>query len=352
MKTANETSLLAHISSLARTVVTPKRPPPWYRPVVAVPTSGFTSQYGRWRTEGVESDIGRALALAGADAYYFPCRPINPPEKAFDAVWQVVRRADAVVVPGGLNEMLPGWFMRSTTPNTGSVEWWEDWWRWHLTQLSLLLCMPYLGIDQGAGYLNVVLGGDLYDDMKTDARGYGQHMAGSHADADRWIYNALEVLVPTSYIASCAPGEPHIWGACMHRQTIQNLAPTLLITARSMDSCPEIIERGDGFFGIGLWSHPEHSKVYETQAYARNLFATLCESALAYTISQASRHQEQLEARRDDIWLHLSSTSTPQLLPGLHSHHTCTQRTSEHTGNTPSQSGHTHSHSTDAIAAV
>ena len=309
-------ALLARLAALAGAEEEANHLPTWYRPVVAIPTSNFTSQFGRWHAEGVESAIGRALGDVSADAYYFPCRPMKRQENPFLAVWQVIRRADAVVIPGGLNEMLPGWFAQSPVPQKGTAEWeawWEDWWRWHLTQLALLLCVPLLCIDQGAGYLNRVLGGTLYEDIRLDARSYGQHLRGNF-DADNWVFTALEILAPESRIATCANGEPHIWGACMHRQAIKDAAPSLSISARAMDKCPEVLERTDAFFGMGLYTHPEQRDVYETQAYARNLFAMLCEAALVFTASQASRHSGWLDALRETIWLYLAGVESPRLM--------------------------------------
>lgn len=311
-----ERKLLGKIASLAGTVVTPNHLPPWYRPVVAIPTSTCPSQYGRWRVEGVESAIARALGDVSADAYFFPCRPIKRGENPFDAVWQVIRRADAVILPGGLNEMLPGWFAHSSAPQQGTTEWeawWEDWWRWHVTQVALLLCVPFLGIDQGAGYLNVALGGTLHADIGTEVKSYGAHLKGNF-DANSWVFTALEVLLPESRIAACANGESHIWGACMHRQAVKDLSADLVLSAHAMDKCPEVFERADTFFGIGLSNHPEQPDVYDTQPYTRNLFAMLCEAALLYASSQAGRHAGQVETLRDVIRFYLCASECPRLL--------------------------------------
>lgn len=315
LQTCNR-ELLARIASASSTTAKPNRLSAWYRPVVAVPTSVFTSQYGRWRMQGVESDIERALCDAGMDAYFFPCRPVRRQENLFYAIWQVVRRADALLVPGGINEMLPGWFAQSdsSAPQTGISEWWEDWWRWHAAQLAVLVGMPYLGIDQGAGYLNVVLGGTLHQDMNLEVKSYGKHRARGALDSDRWVISPLEVIAPESRIASCANDEPHIWGACMHRQAVNKLAPDLIVTARSMDACPEVIERADSLFGMGLWNHPEQSDVYDTQQYPRNVFSMLSECAMTYASSQAGRHAGDLEARLDDIWSYLRSSASPRLM--------------------------------------
>jgi putative glutamine amidotransferase len=308
--------LLTHIAGLAGASDAMSRLPSWYRPVVAIPTSIFTSQYGRWRVEGVESAIARALGDVSADAYFFPCRPIKRQENPFDAVWQVVRRADAVIIPGGLNEMHPGWWAHHPSPQKGTAEWdawWEDWWRWHVTQVAILLCVPFLGIDQGAGYLNSVLGGTLHEDIRAEVKSYGQHLKGNF-DANSWVFTALEVLAPESRIAACANGESHIWGACMHRQAVKDLAPDLVLTARGMDKCPEVFERADAHFGIGLQNHPEQSDVYETQQYPRNLLAMLCEAALVYASSQASRFAPGPDTLREEIWTYLRASESPHLL--------------------------------------
>lgn len=313
---AYNNELLTRIAALAETTDDMHHLPSWYRPVVAIPASSCTSQYGRWRVEGVESAIIRALDEVSADAYVFPCRPIKQQENPFDAVWQVVRRADAVIIPGGLNEMLPGWWSQHPLPQhgTGTFDtWWEDWWRWHVSQVAILLCIPFLGIAEGSGYLNAVLGGTLHKDIRTEVKSYAPHLKGNF-DATSWAFTVLEILASESRIAACANGGSHIWGACMHRQAIKVLAKDLVLTARAMDRCPEVFERADAFFGVGLHNHPEQADVYATQQYPRNLFAMQCEAALMYASSQASRHGTRLDALKEDVWLHLRSSELPRLL--------------------------------------
>jgi len=301
--------LLIQVASLVGTASPSKQLAPWYRPVIAIPTSTVTSQYGRWRMDGVEQDIGKAVADAGADPYYFPCRPLKRQEDTFRAVWQVMRRADGVLLPGGANAMLPGWFATAGDPHTGTPEWWEDWWKWHVTQLSTLLCLPFLGVDLGANYLNLVLGGKNFQDIRTEGKAFGQHIVRGPLDSGSWVWNALEIVEPESRVAQCANGEPMVWGACMHSVAVDQLAPGLIVTASSMDKCVEAIERSDAFFGVALQGNPQQPDLYTTQPYTRNLFAMLGEEALVYAASR----RDELEGLYADIRAYVRSAVTPRL---------------------------------------
>lgn len=300
--------LLIQVAALVGTASSARQLAPWYRPVIAIPTSTFTSQYGRWRMDGVEQDIGRAVMEVGADPYYFPCRPLKRTEDTFRAVWQVLRRADGVLLPGGVNTLIPGRFMTAGDPHTGTPEWWEDWWKWHLCQLSVLLCLPFLGVDLGANYLNLVLGGKNFQDIRAE-KSFGQHIVRGPLDSSSWVWNALEILDPESRIAQCADGEPLVWGACMHTLAVDKLAPGLAVTACSMDRCIEAIERTDAFFALGLQGNPQQPDLHTTQPYARNLFAMLSEEALLYAASR----RDELEDLYDGIRAFLRQSPTPQL---------------------------------------
>lgn len=301
--------LLLQVASLVGQASRSHQLAAWYRPVIAIPTSAFTSQYGRWRMEGVEQDISRALFEAGADPYFFPCRPLRRQEDTFGAVWQVLRRADGVLLAGGANAMVPGWFATAGEPHAGTQEWWEDWWKWHVTQLSLLLCLPFLGVDLGANYMNLVLGGKNYADIRTEARGYGQHLVRGPLDSSSWVWNALEIVEPESRMAQCANGEQMVWGACMHTVAMEKIASGLAVSATAMDKCVEGIERNDAFFAVGLQGNPQQPDLYTTQPYARNLFVMLGEEALLYA---ASRRAE-LEDLYPGIRAYLRTDLTPRL---------------------------------------
>ncbi len=265
--------------------------------------------------EGVEQDIGKAVAEAGADPYYFPCRELKRQEDPVQAVWQVVRRADGIVLPGGANEMVPGWFAQAGAPHTGTPEWWEDWWRWHLCQLATLLCIPLLCVDLGADYLNLVLGGTLYQDLRREGAPYKQHIARGALDATSWVWNALEIVEPESRLAQCANGAYSIWGACMHRVAVMELATDLLVTARALDGCVEAFERTDDVFGIGLQGDPQQADLFSTQPYTRNLFTMLADEALLYA---ASRRGE-LDGLLAEIGAYLRTAPPPRLTlpPGV-----------------------------------
>lgn len=301
--------LLIQVASLVGAASRSRQLAPWYRPVIAIPTSVFTSQYGRWRMDGVEQDIGRAVMEAGADPYYFPCRPLKRTEDTFRAVWQVLRRADGVLLPGGVNALVPGRFASAGDPHTGTPEWWEDWWKWHVTQLSTLLCLPFLGVDLGANYLNLALGGKNFQDLRTEGRGYGQHIARGPLDSGSWVWNALEIVEPESRMAQCADGEPMVWGACMHSVAVDKLAPGLAVTACSVDKCIEAIERTDAFFGVALQGNPQQPDLHTTQPYARNLFVMLGEEALMYAASR----RDELEDLYDGIRSFLRQSPPPRL---------------------------------------
>ncbi len=257
------------------------------RPVIGIPASQTRSQQGRWALHATDASTIRAVVDAGGDPYIFPCRPIRQHDDLFGAVWQVLRRCDGLLLPGGDVDGSPGWSRETLHPLSVSPIWWEDWWKLHLAQLATLLGLPFLGICQGLQYWVVAQGGYLSQDIHAEYRGAGTRRACAAPHAERWQFNAMRVLpVAESILAQCSGDAQAIWGVCMHHQAVREAPDGLVVTAVEVDGLIGAVERQDGFFGVGVQWHPEQRDIYATQPSARALFSAFIQAARQMRASQ------------------------------------------------------------------
>jgi putative glutamine amidotransferase len=114
-----------------------------------------------------------------------------------------------------------------------------------LVQSAVALEVPMVGICRGHQLLNIVSGGNLYQDVVLDGLTASSHDEGCHrVDTDggtetrRVVGRSLDV-------------------ESTHHQAIRRLGRHLRVSASSSDGVIEMIERDDRAFMLGLQWHPE-----------------------------------------------------------------------------------------------
>ena len=133
----------------------------------------------------------------------------------------------------------------------------------HMIQYALRNGLPLLGICRGSQLLNVVLGGNLYQQIQEF---YGETPF-------------IRSLLPRKRIAieadSRLSGIFHsYWGAinALHNQAIKDTGDRVRITARDMAGVVQAIEYQDEAFVIGVQWHPEYlPQLPQHQALFREL---------------------------------------------------------------------------------
>jgi putative glutamine amidotransferase len=117
---------------------------------------------------------------------------------------------------------------------------------------------PVLGICRGAQILNVALGGTLYQDLETQGV-----TPRAHREAERYDRVHHEVdLVLGSGLAAHYPDRLRVTVNSVHHQGIRELAPGLVVEARSAeDGVIEAVRLAggdaDGRYAVGVQWHPE-----------------------------------------------------------------------------------------------
>ena len=127
--------------------------------------------------------------------------------------------------------------------------------------------LPVFAICRGLQVLNVALGGTLYQDLPTQVDTRWSHRQGAHSSEK----THRTQIAPGSWLAKIVDGADTLPINSHHHQAAKEVAPGLVVTARSDDGVVEALEKPDARFLLAVQWHPEN--LYETDAPSRALFS-------------------------------------------------------------------------------
>ncbi len=158
----------------------------------------------------------------------------------FDAE-ALVSRVDGLMLQGG-SDIAPGSYGESPVKPEWAGDAPRDAYELELIRACLRLGKPVLGVCRGMQFINVALGGNLHQDIKTD-----MPEAETHRDAD--LYDGLRHRINIERESGLARLYPDCEIALVnsiHHQGVKDLAPGLKIEARSReDGIVEAIRLAD-----------------------------------------------------------------------------------------------------------
>lgn len=137
----------------------------------------------------------------------------------------------------------------------------------HLIQTALLKQLPILGICRGAQLINVVMGGNLHQQL--------DQFYTETANPRSVLPKKAITLTANSRLASILKGQ-RLWVNALHNQAVDRLAPGLTVTARDDMQVVQGFEANSDDFIIGVQWHPEYLPQSPSQ---QNLFRALVQAA-------------------------------------------------------------------------
>lgn len=202
------------------------------------------------------TDLERGLSFV-AKAYWqaviaaggIPCLvPTLEEEKEID---QVLLRLNGLVLTGG-PDVHPHYFKEEPLPGIGGVDPDRD--RFELACLGIALerGIPLLAICRGIQVLNVALGGNVYQDIKTEVSEVLEHSQ----TAPGWLPWHQISFSPGSLFAKIH-GAEQLTVNSFHHQAIKRVAPDLRAVGWSNDGIIEAVESESYPFVLGVQWHPE-----------------------------------------------------------------------------------------------
>ncbi|MFW5925865.1 MAG: gamma-glutamyl-gamma-aminobutyrate hydrolase family protein [Myxococcota bacterium] len=154
-----------------------------------------------------------------------------------------------------------------------------------LLEHALQAGLPILGICRGAQLLNVVLGGNLHQDV-----------TGFYVEsANPWtVFPAKQVRIDASSRLARLLGTTRTWVNSLHRQAVDDLGDGLIVVAREDNGVVQGVELPDRPFVLGVQWHPEYLPQRPEQ---RRLFDILVQTARERRTERELRHAELAESR-------------------------------------------------------
>ena len=186
-----------------------------------------------------QSKYPESLARAGAEVRWID---LADPERAV----QEALTCDGLLLPGG-GDMDPKFYGQERILACGEPNLLRDTAEPPLLRAFLAADKPVLAICRGIQVMNVVLGGDLYQDIKPFAHvPHNDHWGKVHT-----------VTVRRGTLLSRILGQDTVLVNSQHHQAVDHIAPGLTLAALSEDGIVEAIEKPDARFCLGVQWHPE-----------------------------------------------------------------------------------------------
>jgi putative glutamine amidotransferase len=156
-----------------------------------------------------------------------------------------------VVFSGG-NDVDPVHFGEEPIPGSGEINPDRDEFELALARLCLRENIPLLAICRGMQVVNIAAGGDIYQDIHTQAAKVLKHMQQS----PRWHASHGVEVKQSSQVHKAYSGKLARVNS-FHHQAVRQVAPGFQITATASDGLVEAIESPGHSFAVCVQWHPE-----------------------------------------------------------------------------------------------
>jgi len=218
------------------------------RPVIGLSTYLTPGQMTIYRGDlaVLPAQYVEAITRSGGIAVLLPPQRLNPGEAS-----AIMGRLDGVVITGGA-DINPHRYGQSAHPHTQTPEDLRDDFEDALLTEALRAHLPILGVCRGAQMLNVHLGGTLHQHLP-DVVGHDRYRVGDG------VFHPEEMSITEGSRLHRILGATTVAGPVYHHQAIDQVAPSLVVTARGFDGTIQGVELPGDPFCVAVQWHPEEN---------------------------------------------------------------------------------------------
>lgn len=255
------------------------------RPLIGITTrAGMRSVHNHERPiDYINSSYIRAVEDAGGMPILIPIL------QDLSALQTLLPRLDGLLLPGGLDidpcryQQEPHQLTSKPNPSIDALELAVAHW-------AIQEKLPTLGICRGMQLLNVALGGELYQDLGEQ---YPGSLAHASWDLPRHQF-AHSIQVEAGSRMEKIFGQRELVSNSLHHQGISKAGKGIIISGRSEDGLPELMEVVDHPFMLAVQCHPE--ELYQSEPVWAKLFQVF----IAASTQRISQQIELNETQRDN----------------------------------------------------
>ncbi|ANU27313.1 gamma-glutamyl-gamma-aminobutyrate hydrolase family protein [Planococcus versutus] len=225
------------------------------------PVIGITASLELGRDNyGIELADTQAILAAGG-------LPIMLPHLAEEDIAGIAERIDGLFLAGGY-DVDPTLFNEEPHPNLGVIIPSRDAFELALAKKVMTLNKPILGVCRGAQILNIAVGGDMYQDIPTQASG---SLLQHQQKAPRFHASHFVDITEGSLLQRLT-NSTRIKVNSRHHQANRLVPAPLIISGISSDGIVEAVECRQQSFVLGVQWHPENMAIAEDAA-SKGIFA-------------------------------------------------------------------------------
>lgn len=218
------------------------------RPIIGIIACGRT-------VEGEPAQAVKHRYIEGVERFADAVPLIIPSHQDAANATDIVARLDAVLLTGSNSNIEPRHY-GSAHPGQAPIDSARDTLSTALIKAAIAAGKPVFGICRGLQEINVALGGTLRDMRSKD--GAGVHHAPEDAGLDAMFGHAHEVEVPSGSVLAEITDSDLLVVNSVHFQTIDQLAPGLVVNAVGADGIVEAIAGSDTLAPVfAVQWHPE-----------------------------------------------------------------------------------------------
>ncbi|MED1202395.1 gamma-glutamyl-gamma-aminobutyrate hydrolase family protein [Heyndrickxia acidicola] len=182
--------------------------------------------------------------------------PVILPIGIDENVRQIAETIDGLLLSGG-GDIDPAFFGEEPIQGLGEISPGRDSLELQLVKEMLEIDKPVLAICRGIQVLNVAAGGDMYQDIFSQA----SNPILQHKQKAARTHLSHSVNVVEQSILACVAGQTHFKVNSFHHQAIRKVPKPFIVTAWSSDGIIEAIESKEHKFVLGVQWHPENLAV-------------------------------------------------------------------------------------------
>lgn len=209
------------------------------------PLIGISANYAENNAKLAENYYKSVIAAGGVPV-------IIPITDNTEILERIVASLDGILFSGG-GDMHPCYYGEEPIPENGEVNPLRDRYDYALTTIAIKWQLPILGICRGMQTINIVFGGSLYQDIKTQYEG----MFLNHSQEEERCIATQQTNIAKDSMLYNITGVSKININTIHHQAIRRVAEGFRLVASTDDGICEAIESLH-YPILGVQWHPEH----------------------------------------------------------------------------------------------